>query len=171
MKSHPILSIAYPKLFTMKLNPLRICSVDCILPLWQSLYSSLFAFPAGDYSTFHGMKWLRVSLLPLGWDVSPSEGTPPFPPIILSGFTVRGKCFAQEHNNDLARSWTQTPQLESSTLSIRPLYLPQVFMPGYLSFLEDLTLLKVFAVDFVCRRKRWTKRKIAISRFLIYKTI
>ena len=79
MKSHPILSIAYQKLFTMKLNPLRICSVDCILPLWQSLYSSLFAFPAGDYSTFHGMKWLRVSLLPLGWDVSPSEGTPPPP--------------------------------------------------------------------------------------------
>ena len=163
----------------MKLNPLRICSVDCILPLWQSLYSSLFAFPAGDYSTFHGMKWLRVSLLPLGWDVSPSEGTPPPHHFIrlpwkyswVERDTVRGKCFAQEHNNDLARSWTQTPQLESSTLSIRPLYLPQVFMPGYLSFLEELTLLKVFAVDFVCRRKRWTKRKIAISRFLIYKTI
>ena len=26
---------------------------------------------------------------------------------------------------------------------------PQAFMPGYLSFLEDITFLKVFAVNFV----------------------
>ena len=48
---------------------------------------------------------------------------------------------------------------------------PQAFMPGYLSFLEDITFLKVFAVNFVWRRRRWTKRKVAISRFLMYKTV
>ena len=50
--------------------------------------------------------------------------------------------------------------------------IPQAFMPGYLSFLEDITFLKVFTVDFVWRRRRrWTKRKVAISRFLMYKTV
>ena len=77
--------------------------------------------------------------------------------------------------------WTQTP--EPRPLNPDPLtgvqhtehlapVIPQAFIPGYLSFLEEITFLKVFTVDFVWRRRRrWTKRKVAISRFLIYNTI
>ena len=67
---------------------------------------------------------------------------------------MRGKCFAQGHNK---MTW---PGPEPRPLNPDPLtgvqytvdqatVTPQAFMPGYLSFLEDITFLKVFAVDFV----------------------
>ena len=38
---------------------------------------SQVAHPAGTYPGFHGLKQQEVSLLPPGWDVSPSQGYPP----------------------------------------------------------------------------------------------
>ena len=67
---------------------------------------------------------------------------------------MRGKCFAQGHNK---MTW---PGPEPRPLNPDPLtgvqhtehlapVIPQAFMPGYLSFLEEITFLKVFTVDFV----------------------
>ena len=43
---------------------------------WLSLHMSKVAHQAGAYPGFCSMKRLGVSLLPLGWDASPSQGYP-----------------------------------------------------------------------------------------------
>ena len=79
-----------------------------------SLHTSQAAHQAGAYPGFHGMKRLRVLLLPLGWDASPSQGYPQY----FAGThlytrvergNVRVKCLAQEHNTmSPARTRTRT---------------------------------------------------------------
>ena len=79
------------------------------------------AHSAWGNSSFHSMKWPRVSLLPPGWDASPLEGNPPafnqatltigqYPFILLGGEGhCQGKvsCPRTQHN-DPARSSTST---------------------------------------------------------------
>ena len=78
---------------------------------------SQVAHQARAYPCFSSMKRLRVFLLPLGWDASPSQGYPPALSLLLPIYTPGWeealwswvKCLAQEHNTmSLVRAWTQT---------------------------------------------------------------
>ena len=80
----------------------------------QSLRSNLVAHQAGACPGFRSIKRLRVSLIPPGWDASPSQG---YPSVKCAGthlytWVERGtviKCLAQEHKAAAsARARTRT---------------------------------------------------------------
>ena len=93
------------------------------------------AHQVGVYPGFRSMKRLGVFYPPppSGWDASPSQGYPSIKftsthmnshNLVKRG-TMRVKCFSLEHNT-VSRSGLKPwpPNLESSALNIRPLYLP-----------------------------------------------
>ena len=62
---------------------------------------------------------------------------------------MRGKCFAQGHNTMTQPGLEPSPPTGVQYTVDQAIVIPQAFMPGYLSFLEEMTFLKAFTVDFV----------------------
>ena len=97
------------------------------LNLRKSVYEPIGAHQAGGYPGLRSMKRLGVLLLPPGWDVSPSQGSPSskFASTHLYTWVERGtmrvKNLAQEHNA-VPRPGLEPgpPDPESSTLTISP---------------------------------------------------
>ena len=97
------------------------------------LHSSQVAHQAGAYPGFCSMKWLRIFLLPRGWDASPSQDYPsalssPVPWIYTPGWRVGRHC---EGKVSYPRTQHNVPDqgsnpdhsllaLELSTLTMRP---------------------------------------------------